>query len=85
LSKYTCSDIPQKPYTLSSDKPMFEVLLLTVFTVNLNEFVTTGVKLMTTAPPVLFNEPTFTVEPLLKVSVALVIWSLVFGRSYTTT
>ncbi len=55
---------------------MFEVLLLTVSTVNLNEFITTGVKLMTTAPPALFNDPTFTVEPLLKVSVELVIWSV---------
>jgi hypothetical protein len=52
---------------------MFVVLPLTVFTVTLIDVVTTAGKLMITAPPVLFNDPTFTVEPLLKVSVALVI------------
>jgi hypothetical protein len=64
---------------------MFAVLALTVFIVSFTEFVTTGGKLMTTGSPELVNDPTFTVEPLLKVSVALVICSYLLGLSYKTT
>ena len=66
-----------------SASPTFAVVPLTPVTVRRTLVTLRALKVTVVAEPALLSEGTFTVLPSEKVSVPLVIWSAVLGRSYS--